>query len=251
VGSYPAVSVQPEERSGDQKPTHPLLVLQDIDLSIDRLTARLVALESHDDVRQARLGASGAEDKVGELRLAVNDVATEQQRLENDIDSVSRKIEAERGRLFDGSVANPKELQAIDHEVASLRERKSRMEDMVLERMERREELEAQLALAEADAAEARTRLAEIEATSARELVELERALGERKAERAATAPQLDEEVVELYEELRPQKKGIGAAALVDGVCQGCHQKLSPMYLDRLKRVSGTRRCEYCRRILV
>ncbi len=40
-------------------------------------------------------------------------------------------------------------------------------------------------------------------------------------------------------------------AALVDGVCQGCHQKLSPMELDRLKRASGVRRCDYCRRILV
>ena len=37
----------------------------------------------------------------------------------------------------------------------------------------------------------------------------------------------------------------------VDGVCQGCHQRLSPLELDRLKRSPGLRRCEYCRRILI
>ena len=55
----------------------------------------------------------------------------------------------------------------------------------------------------------------------------------------------------DLYEDLRGQKKGIGAAGLIDGVCQACHQKLSPMYVDRLKREPGIRRCEYCRRIVV
>ena len=58
-------------------------------------------------------------------------------------------------------------------------------------------------------------------------------------------------DILELYEDLRKQKKGIGVAALVDGVCQGCHEQLSAMELDQIKRVEGVRRCEYCRRILV
>ncbi len=35
------------------------------------------------------------------------------------------------------------------------------------------------------------------------------------------------------------QKKGIGAAALVDGVCQACHEQLSAVELDKLKRGDG------------
>jgi predicted nucleic acid-binding Zn-ribbon protein len=38
---------------------------------------------------------------------------------------------------------------------------------------------------------------------------------------------------------------------LVDGVCQGCHEQLSAMQLDKLKKTDGVRRCEHCRRILV
>jgi predicted nucleic acid-binding Zn-ribbon protein len=121
----------------------------------------------------------------------------------------------------------------------------------VLEVMERREELERSLPPVEGEADEARRRLAEIEEGSARELVEVERALAERDEERRNLLPTFDGELLDLYEELRRLKKGVAAAALHDGVCQGCHQKLSPVYLDRLKRAGGVRRCEYCRRILI
>ncbi len=83
------------------------------------------------------------------------------------------------------------------------------------------------------------------------ELTAIEAELADRIAERQAVAPEIEPDVLELYEDLRKQKKGIGAAALVDGVCQGCHEQLSAMELDRIKRVEGVRRCEYCRRILV
>jgi uncharacterized protein len=245
-----------EERS-EVDPTHGLrgldrlLELQEMDLSIARLETRRSELEGGDELRGSRARLSEAESRVGELRLALDSVVNEQRRLENDIDSIQRKVDAERGRLYDGSVANAKELQSIEAEVAGLRARKSRLEDELLDQMERREEMENRLKPLEAEAMEARDRLTETEEGSAREFVELEKALGERNAERQALLPAFGEDLLDLYEELRQTKKGIAAAALVDGVCQACHQKLSPMYVDRLKREDGIRRCEYCRRILI
>jgi len=164
---------------------------------------------------------------------------------------MERKIQAERHRMLDGSVVNPKELQSIDAEIRNLEARKSHAEDLVLEQMERGEELQARLRPLEGEETEARRRLASLEEGSARELVEVERSLEQRREERAALVPAFDPDLLELYEELRRQKRGVAAAALIGGVCQACHQKLSPMYLDRLKRIEGVRRCEYCRRILV
>ncbi len=75
--------------------------------------------------------------------------------------------------------------------------------------------------------------------------------LAERTTARGELAATIDPELLDLYEDLRPQKKGVAAVALVDGVCQGCHEQLSAVYLDRLKRETGPKRCEHCRRILV
>jgi uncharacterized protein len=228
-----------------------LIELQEIDMAIDRLESRRRDLEGGDEVAQARRGAEAAEERLGELRLALDSVVREQTRLESEADSLERKIDAEQRRLYDGSVANPKELEAIQHEVANLRQRKGRVEDDILSQMERREDMEGRLPKLEAELQEARDRLAEIESGSEREFTDVSVGLDSRREERNALVPSFDEELLELYEDLRASKKGIGAARLLDGVCQGCHQKLSALELDRIKRSEGVRRCEYCRRILV
>lgn len=228
-----------------------LLELQELDTSIDRLEARRRHIESGEEVDEARRLTEEAEGRVGELRMALDSITSEERRLDHDVSSIEQRIAAEQGRLYDGSVMNPKELQAIQAELTSLQSRKTRLEDEELGQMERREELERRLPALEAELTSARDALDELEAASEREVGEIASGLERRRAEREALAAEFDEELLELYEDLRAGKKGVGAAALRDGVCQGCHEKLSPLYLDRLKRSEGIRRCEYCRRILV
>ncbi len=228
-----------------------LLELQELDLAIDRLEHRRRRLASGADVAEARAAMEEAEGRLGELRLALDAVAAEQRRLELEIDALERKAAADERRLYDGSVANPKELEALQHEVASVRERKVGIEDRVLEAMERREELEARIAPLEAEVAEARDRVEALEREGEAELERIGAELEALRARRAALVPELDEELLELYEDLRAKKEGVGAAALVDGVCQACHEKLSALELDRLKHAEGIGRCEHCRRILV
>jgi predicted nucleic acid-binding Zn-ribbon protein len=117
--------------------------------------------------------------------------------------------------------------------------------------MVRREDMESRVAQAEAEANAGRERVEAVGGDAARELDEIGAGLAERRRDREALAPELDEELLELYEDLRRQKRGIGAAVIVDGVCQACHEKLSAVELDKLKRTDGVKRCEYCRRIVV
>ena len=228
-----------------------LLELQRLDLTVDRLEVRRREIESGEELAEARRRADEIEQKVGELRLALDSIGREEKRLENDIASVELRIQAEQKRLYDGSVANPKELSSIQAEIESLGRRKSRLEDEELGQMEHREDLESKLPPLEKELAEFRQRVDEVEASATSELGEIAGTLEERRTARGSLVSAIDEELLELYEDLRAQKKGVGAAALTDGVCQGCHEKLSAMALDKLKRTDGVRRCEYCRRILI
>lgn len=228
-----------------------ILQLQETDSSIDRLVARIEELEAGEKLRLAGGKVEELEDRVGELRLGLDSQRREQERLENEVASLEAKIAGEERRLFDGSVANPKELASIQAEVGSLRKRKGRIEDEVLEQMERREEMDGRLPPLESELARAREDLATLDSELARDLGEAKKELADLRTAREALVPEFDEELLELYEDLRAQKRGVGAAALEDGVCSGCHQKLSPLELERIKRAEGIRRCEYCRRILV
>ncbi len=228
-----------------------ILELQELDSAIDRLEQRRAQLEGGEELAAARRALEEAEGRLGELRLALDAVDAEQSRLEREIDSMQRKTDADRTRMYDGSIANQKELEALQHEIASLQQRISNAEDQVLEQMERREGLEARISEADPDVAEARTRVETLGGDAVRELEAIETELTEKRSAREALIREIDEELLTLYEELRPQKKGVAAAALVDGVCQACHEKLSALELDRLKHTEGVRRCEYCRRIVV
>jgi len=228
-----------------------LLELQAIDTAIDRASARLRDLEAGGELASARAAADEAEAALGEARLSIDAAGREQRRLEHEIDTLEQKAAAEERRLYDGSIANAKELGSLQHDVENLRRRRSDREDELLEVLEQLEGLEATAGERDAIAGRLRTRVQEVGGDAEREIGSLGEEIRARREERAALLPAIDEELVQLYEELRLQKKGVGAAALVDGVCQGCHEKLSAMELDKLRRTEGVKRCEYCRRILI
>jgi predicted nucleic acid-binding Zn-ribbon protein len=114
-----------------------------------------------------------------------------------------------------------------------------------------REDIEVRATQSQTEAEAARARVEEVGGDAVRELDTISADISAKRSEREALAPAFDEELLELYDDLREQKHGVGAAAIVDGVCQACHEKLSAVELDRLKRTEGVKRCEYCRRIVV
>ena len=231
--------------------TQRLLKLQALDSAVDRLVARARSLETGEDLAEARAEADVAENALGELGLQLDELDRDGSKLEHEIDSLDRKASEEERRMFDGSVANPKELDSIRHEVENLRKRKADREDELLVVMERRETLERRAEEARSKAEEMRAHVDRVGAESERELVSVRADLEAKSVERAAVVLEIDPEVLDLYESLRAQKSGVGAAALVDGVCQGCHEQLSAVELDKVKHSDDVPRCEYCWRILV
>ncbi len=228
-----------------------LLALQEVDTAIDRLSSRKLMLEAGGELAAAREEADAAERDLGELGLQLDVVGRDQGKLEHEIDSLTQKAAAEQKRLYDGSIANIKELSSLQHEIENLTRRRSDREDELLALMEVREGLESRAAEARTGSDALRARVDEVGGAALQELATVETELVSRAGEREAIVADIDPEVLELYEDLRRQKKGVGAAALIDGVCQGCHEQLSAMELDKLKRSEDMKRCEYCRRILV
>ena len=228
-----------------------LLELQKLDLTIDRLRARAAVLSSGSELAAARTEADAAEAHLGELRLQIDTLDRDASVFEHEIDSLTQKAKAEEQRRSSGAVANPRELEAMGHEIENLQRRVRDREDELLVIMERRETLDAAVREATAAAEERRGAADRARTAGDDELVRVEQDLAAREAERPAVVASVDPDTLELYEELRPLKKGVAAAALVDNVCQGCHEQLSSVELDRVRHADGIARCEYCRRILV
>ena len=230
-----------------------LLGLQTHDLAIDRLDHRRGSLP--EDTRLAELAdALAAVDQLtAERDGTLATVQRDQARLEHEIDMVTTKAGSEEARAASGKVTSPKELTAIQEEVASLKRRQVALEDELLELMEQRETLEAELG-------ELATRrdgftAEQAEVTKARDaaLAEIDRELEREWAARDNVAPGVGEPLRALYDQIRARQGGVGVAALVGNTCQGCRVSISPVELAAIRKLppDEVKRCENCRRILV
>jgi uncharacterized protein len=230
-----------------------LLELQAVDSAIDRLNQRRASLPEDARLTELRTARAAIDQLAAERDGALVTTRREQERLEHDIEALRSKADAEEARAAAGRVTSPKELTAIQAEVAALRRRVGALEDELLERMETRETLEAELAeLAE------RGKVADAERdeiTVARDaaLAGIDRDLAARREERAAIAPRIGAPLGRLYDQIRARSGGVGAAALEGDTCQGCRVSISPVELRKLRQLPAdeVRRCDNCRRILV
>jgi predicted nucleic acid-binding Zn-ribbon protein len=118
------------------------------------------------------------------------------------------------------------------------------------------ERLEAhQKSLAEVESAHAELVAAKDAATAERDaaFAEVNAAGRQVQTERAEAVAGLDTALVALYDKLRNQLGGLGAAALRGNRCEGCRLELNPGDLAAAKNAGPEQvvRCEECGRILV
>jgi predicted nucleic acid-binding Zn-ribbon protein len=230
-----------------------LLELQGYDSALDRLThqARTLPVLARIAELEARLTDLRSLVVAGETE--VSDLKREQAKADTDVEQVRERSKRDQQRLDSGLVSSPKDLEALQHEIASLARRQSDLEDVELEVMERLETAQSHL---DTLVSERAGLLAELETASAERDAALAE-LGEEskgiRAQREALAPQIPEDLSTLYEKLRAQYDGVGAAALYRGRCEGCRLEINPTEISRLRDADADEvlRCEECRRILV
>ena len=153
--------------------------------------------------------------------------------------------------MYAGSVSNPKELSALQAEVASLKKKKSTLEDELLEIMEQREQASATVDRITTDRNQAAVESDELTQKVGELTTDIDAELEQHNSARTEIAATVPADLLDLYEKIRAQKGGVGAAALKGGMCEGCHTKLPAKEAERIRSEGGLQRCDNCRRILV
>lgn len=237
--------------SADPAALHRLLELQAEDTAIKRLEERRAALPEARRLDEVSAALAELDADLEIARKQHEEVAREVARLEGESELLDQKIAREEQRMFSGGVSNPKELSALQAEVESLKRRKSALEDELLEAMLGREQATSTVDGLTKERAEIATEAGELTAVVGELTTEIAAEMQKHSSARSEVAGTIPAELLTLYEQLRSQKGGVGAAALEAGTCLGCHTKLPQRELERMRAEGGLQRCENCRRILV
>lgn len=230
-----------------------LLEVTDLDAELGRLEHRRRGLQEHQEQLRLQQRDGELRDQIASLEALQGDLRREQLKAEGDVDQVRSRVERDRRRLEAGQVSSPRELENLQSEIESLLRRQSDLEEIVLDVMERSETAQAGHQAAIAERAAVAGQLQSVTASLDALLAELAAESAKAEDSRAAVAAEVPGELLEMYEKLRVQHGGIGAAALRRGRCEGCHLSLNTVDLNSIRAADPDEvlRCEECRRILV
>jgi uncharacterized protein len=229
-----------------------LLELQAIDTALAQLAHRRRTLPEHAELDKLAREISALDDERIRAQVAVDDLDRDIARLEKDTEQVRARKSKDQARL-DAGTGPAKELEATQHELASLARRQSELEDAELELMEQRETAEATLTGTQQRLAAVRARREATEAARDEALHQIAQAEEFRSAGRKPLVADLPADLVTLYDRIRESSGGIGAALLRAGRCEGCRLELSGSERAAVRAAAPDEvyRCEECRRILV
>jgi len=232
---------------------HDLLRVQEHDTAADRLRHRRQHLPALAELKQCEDELARLEVDLAGVDAQAAEAGRLQRRLEGELSLLESKLGALDAKLYSGAVTVPRELEAMQHEGAALRERQAGLEDEVLDAMGSREALDDQLAELRRRREELDNRGAGLRAAVAQGQADVDRELAAELAARQDAASVIPADVSALYEQIRARLGGVAAAPLVNGRCGGCHLALPATEVDRLRKLPADAlvRCEQCERILV
>ncbi len=227
-----------------------LLELQAIDTSIDQLRHRLAHLPE----------SASVEEVVGRHRA----LEVERRAAHGEADRLTNEIGAGEGRTEEirhhlerlnrqmKTIIAPREAEALQHEIDTLKSEMSEIDDRCLAAMDdlgtaesRIAELARALEAVEGEEGSAR----EAEAAAA---AEVRASIEEQQRLREAAAAGVPTAMLSSYDTKRSQLAGVAVARLTGLSCGGCHLDISRSEADQLgKTEEDERECPNCSRWLV
>lgn len=230
-----------------------LLDLQAVDSTLDQLAHRLRTLPEHAALAALAERRTDVAAAQGRAQTEVEDLAREQRKADADVEQVKARRVRNQERIDAGMVSDPKQLQALQHEIETLERRITDLEDNELEVMERLEEGQVTLDGLTTELAGIEKEIGE--QTQARDAAAAQIS-GQRDAsgaEREQLAGELPTDLLALYDRLREQQGGVGVGALHQKRCGGCQLAVGAADLVRMTSAPPDEvlRCEECNRILV
>ncbi len=223
-----------------------LIKLQNLDFKIDKIIIdKKTLLSVIGELKEKITGIKkDLKDKKEESK-EIKKKRREREKRVGEIDIPLSKHEEEKYK-----VKSRDEFDALDKEITRLEKEKKEIEDVILELMEREEELITELPLYEKEKEREKQTSEEKKNVSQKDLDELIHREEILKNEREELISQLDSNFLNQYDKLRKSKGGMAVSRIIKGVCEGCNVKVSTSVINEVKQGKMIVHCENCNRIL-
>lgn len=230
-----------------------LLDLQAADSTLAQLVHRRKTLPEHAKIEELQARFAELDGTRIEADTAVADLTRDQRKADAEVEQVKTRRARDEERLSSGAISNPKDLASLQHELVALERRITTLEDDELEVMEALEEAQSTLNAAQAELSSVQVDLDQTVAARDAAITVLDEQIKDTQAERDSRATGVPVELTALYDKVRAQYGGLGAAPLRAKKCEGCRLEINGADLREMAALPEDEvlRCPECSRILV
>ena len=223
--------------------------LQVVDLDIDRLLNRRQSLPELEQYRLAYEQITGLDAYLAEAGVRRRQAELAGDKAQGELDVAEDKMKREERRLYAGGIG-ARDAENLRREVEMLHRLASEREDQILELIDIREKAEAEVAELRGRREAAQAEKDRLDSVIKEEWRAIDAGIARAEARKKEIVALIVPDLLDLYEELRPHKEGVAVGRLSEGICGGCHLRLSAAEQVQVMRESPPR-CLHCRRLLV
>ena len=224
-----------------------LYELQEIDLAIRDNRKSIADIEGklQDDSTVVE-----AEAKLQEEEKRLSETRKTEKQLEWDVEEFSGKIDGVDKQLYGGSVKNPKDLASLNEELEHFKQRRTVMEDKLLDLMTDLDECQCAYDVAKSEHEKAQGQWQENNGHLVEDRDRLNGEIAELESKRLDMVSQFDKSDLGIYERLRKTKGGEAISMVELGMCKGCRINLPTHTLQKVRGGQELVYCTNCGRIL-
>ncbi len=224
-----------------------LYQLQQLDDEIAHAEARIRKIEEEIASDSEITEANAALTEAKNIEHLASHAASE---AEHTVKEIRIKIATSEQSLYSGKIHNPKELQDLQSEIASLKKRLAGAEDNELEQMIKQEEASSVLSQAEKNLQDVKNKKASEMALLFGEQDTLIKKVERLHKERLARLGSISQKNLQTYENLRRAKNGKAVALIEENACEVCGASIRPAEKQAARSSSQLVYCDTCGRIL-
>ena len=196
--------------------------------------------EDRRKVDRARAAVETIKSTIKELRMASDALELDVK----EFDAEVNKIKVARNECKSNA-----EYQVMTDQIERQVEERGNTEEVVLAKLSQIDELQVRLEAAEADDRKAREVFGRKEAEMTELLRGLDEQLTQLEKERAEHTDGIDVEHLRLYERVLDRHKNFAIAEVQDGICRGCHMRVTPQNVNQIM-LGEIVQCSQCTRFL-
>ena len=213
--------------------------LKELEQSLTSIAGRVDELRVENQNNQAELDRLTEQDK---------EISTARKKAERELAEGEVRIRNKRMRLT--LVRNDKELQALTHEIESLKDTNQRLETELLTSMEGADARTARIKELTEAIAKGKIDLTAAEKEIAAEVEELKGNIGKTRKAREKIAENIDAGLLSRYQMIFSRRAGVAVALAKGGTCQGCRMRLPPQLYNEIQKHLQIHFCPNCQRVL-